>query len=126
MSIIEPFNDPAILDIDDLYRRIPPKQIDDEGRVGLEAFEDLELSVSVAKLTTPQMTMDPVSHFSNFNRWRLVSFIAGAPRAEGQKVYMQPVEDNPAHAIVWGEKSLRIQRKLASACQFVDWQAAES
>jgi hypothetical protein len=122
LCIIEPFNDPAILDIDDLYRRIPPKQIDDEGRVGLEAFEDLELSVNVAKLTTPQMTMDPVSHFSNFNRWRLASFLAGVPREEGQRVYMQPEENNPAHAIVWGEKSLRIQHKLASACQWVEWQ----
>lgn len=119
---IVPFNDPSILDSDFLYRRIQPWQVNPEkDRPNSDAFGNIELSVNVAKLTTPQMTMAPESNKPDFNNWHLVSFPAGVPRALSQLVYMKPCPDNPAHAIVWGKKKLSIRRKISRACEWIEW-----
>jgi len=120
---IVPFNDPFIFDNDILYRRIPPWQINPtKNRPNSDAFGSVELSVDVAQLTTPQITMAPVSDQPDFNNWLLASFPAGVPRALSQLVYMKPCPDNPAHAIVWGKKRLSIRRKIARACEWIEWQ----
>ena len=105
---------------DDLYRRIPP-QLARPDRPSSQNFTDRNLSVEVAKLTTAQATMQPVSHLPDFTKWRLASLKAGIPREEGLEVYSDPLPENQAHAIIFGDKPKRISRKLALACRWIKW-----
>lgn len=114
-------DDPSIRNEDELLRRVPPKQIEPDGSPSTAAFQDPHLSVFVARLTTPEKTMEEVSHFDDFQNWRIAGFLTRVPRAAGLIVYMDATPTNPAHAIVWGRKKLNIQRKLAKACRIVPW-----
>lgn len=122
MNEIEPFDDPKISNDDDLYRRIPPYQIkEDENRPTSAAFRDLHLPVNLARLTTPAQSMDPEKNRPDFYSWRLACFKTLIPRTLSLQVYMVPEPDNPAHTIVFGEKSLIIRRKLAHSCSWAEF-----
>lgn len=102
-----------IADVDGLYRRIHPSQVKD-GRPSSAAFKDAEMSVDVARLTTPKQTL------TGYPSHGLASITAGHARAEGQDVFHDPLELNPAHAIVKGNKPLSIARRLAQSAK---WEA---
>lgn len=102
-----------IADSDDLYRRIHPSQVKD-GRPSSAAFKDAEMSVDVARLTTPKQTL------TGYPSHGLASIMAGHARALGQDVFHDPLELNPAHAIVKGNKPLGIARSLAQSAK---WEA---
>lgn len=100
-----------IADADDLYRRIHPSQVKD-GRPTRAAFTDPELSVDLARLTTPEQCLS--GHASH----GLASITAGHARSLGQDVFHNPLGTNPAHALVKGKKTPRIGRSLAGSAKW--------
>ncbi|MBZ0168327.1 MAG: hypothetical protein K8F29_02645 [Kofleriaceae bacterium] len=100
-----------IADNDELYRRIHPLQVKD-GRPTSAAFKDPEMSVDVARVTTPQRVL------SEYSSHGLASITAGYARSLEQDVFHDPVENNPAHAIVKGNKPPRIAKSLARSAKW--------
>ena len=101
-----------IADVDDLYRRIHPLQVKEDGSLSSAAFKDAEMSVDVARLTTPQQSLSGyVSH-------GLVSITAGHARSLRQEVFHAPLETNPAHALVKGRKTDSIAKNLARSAKW--------
>ena len=101
----------AIADADDLHRRIHPSQVKD-GRPTRAAFTDPELSVDLARLTTLEQSL------SGHATHGLASIRAGHARSLGQDVFHDPLDTNPAHAIVKGKKTPRIGRSLARSAKW--------
>ena len=101
-----------VADADDLYRRIHPSQVKD-GKLTSAAFKDLQLSVDLARLTTPQRSL------SRHPSHGLASITALVARSLGQEVIHNPLNINPAHALVIGNKSLATARSLARSATWV-------
>jgi len=104
-----------VLDIEDgdhLYRRIHPLQVKD-GRPTSAAFKDPELSVDLARLTTLQQSL------AAYPTYGLASITAGHARSLEQEVFHDPLESNPAHALVKGTKPPRTARGLARSATWV-------
>jgi len=128
-----PLDDPSIIDSDDLYRRLKPNQYDpEENKPTPEAFlprpqDNGKLSVFVARLTTIRFVIDQISRFPNFKDWKIGILQARVPRKEGLFVRMAPSPNNPSHAQIGGEllmdetKGINIRRRLAQACNIVEW-----
>lgn len=102
-----------IADADELYRRIHPSQVKD-GMPTSAAFKDVELSVDLARLTTLERSL------TGYPSHGLASITAGHARSLKQTVFHDPLEANPAHAIVKGHKTLSIARSLARSAK---WEA---
>ena len=100
-----------IADSDELYRRIHPSQVKD-GRPTSAAFKDLELSVDLARLTTCQRSL------RRYPLHGLASIITGHARSQQQVVFHDPLETNPAHALVKGTKTLSVARSLARSAKW--------
>ena len=117
-------DDPTILDDDDLFRRVSPEQIvadeKSEGgfRLSTAAFTPIELSVDVAKETTPAKCLDTYPEHS------LVAFRAGLARSVNQIVTRAPVPDNSAHALVIGRKGAPTKRTLRDGSRWIVYQKA--
>ena len=95
-----------ILDHHDLYRRIHPSQANGE-KIISGAFNDYNLSVVLAKLSSPQKTL------KGFHGYGLVSLITGFLRNEcEQEVLHDPIRSNHAHSLVRGKKNKKMQRKI--------------
>ena len=101
-----------VADADDLYRRIHPSQVKD-GKLTSAAFKDPQLSVDLARLTTPQRSL------SGHPSYGLASITALLARSLGQEVVHNPLEVNPAHALVIGNKNLGTARSLARSATWV-------
>jgi hypothetical protein len=112
----------AVEDEDYLYRHVAPKpsQItkdparDSGWRLTSANFKSHELSVDIARLTTPDRSLHgrPGHH--------LAQFLAGFARhACDQEVVHDPLCDNDAHALVIGDKSRTLRRQLAESCTWV-------
>jgi hypothetical protein len=112
-------NDPTILDGDDLFRRVHPKHIvadeksDGGFRLSTAAFTPIELSVDVAKETTPARCLDKYPEHS------LVAFSAGLARSVDQIVTHAPEPDNTAHALVVGKKGNPTKRVLRDGSRWI-------
>ncbi len=113
----------TIDDDDGLYRHIAakPSQIQPdpaapEGwRVTSINFRNYELSVDVARLSSPDASLrDRPTH-------HLVELRAGFARHEcQQEVLHDPIPDNYAHALIKGDKpSKTVRRQLADNCKWV-------
>jgi len=100
-----------IADADALYRRIHPSQVK-EGRPSSAAFNNAELSVDLARLTTPERSL------MGYPLHGLASITAGDARFLKQTVIHDPLETNPAHALVKGHKTLRIAKSLALSAKW--------
>jgi hypothetical protein len=120
-------DDNTISDDEQLWRRINPVWfVPDDNRGGLRpssaAFDDSKdgspLSVLLASVvrSTGRNAADVLS---GFNKYALASFAAGAARSCGQGVDRTPLEDEPAHASVFGRKTKPVKRHLANAAQWV-------
>lgn len=113
-------DDPAIGDGVRLFRRIHPAHVvpdEDSGtmRVSTAAFRDLELSVDVESVMI-ELGLSAEWCIANRSGFRLVSLRAGGCRELRQLVCLDPVTDpgaeNPAHGLVYGEKTRAVQREL--------------
>lgn len=100
-----------IADVDGLYRRIHPLQVKD-GRPSSAAFNNAELSVDLARLTTLERSL------TGYPSHGLASITAGDARSLGQMVIHDPLETNPAHALVKGHKNPRIAKNLALSAKW--------
>jgi hypothetical protein len=112
-------DDPAIMDDDDLWRRVHPTQVvpDPKAEQGWRpssgAFKDPQLSVDVAKDSTVERTL------RGYQQYSLVTFTAKLARSLKQIVTYNRKEDNQAHALVVGHKSGGTARKLANGSEWV-------
>jgi hypothetical protein len=104
-----------------LWRRVAPGQVvvDDDGRVRPTSvvFQDHEngtpMSVAIAAETTLERVLAGHPGFG------VVALTAGEVRAQGQGVSRAPLDDEPAHAEVFGIKPKKVSRHLARISRWV-------
>jgi hypothetical protein len=110
-----------------LLRRIPRVHfIKDEisGRVrpSSAAFDNdpdgSPMSVVLADVL-PQIGHSPADVLTGHEGYALASIAAGLARECGQGVARDPLPEEPAHALVFGEKPRRIRRNLAKGACWV-------
>lgn len=114
-------DDVTIDDASHLWRRIPPWHFvfdDNLGRVrpSSAAFDDhpngSPMSVLIAAdVLSSGRTADSV--LQSFSGFAMASFTAGLARSCRQGIARQPLDDEPAHAIVFGRKTDRVKKRLA-------------
>lgn len=101
---------------DELYRRLAPLHVNPDGTVNsaafkLRGFPDPELSVDLARLTTPEASLAraPKPGFA------LGRLHAGDARSLGLTVRYDPLHDNRAHTLILGQRreDKTTSRKLA-------------
>lgn len=109
-----------ITDEDQLLRRVVfphPNYIKPDGTVTSFAFSLRQgedgISVDVERLTTLAFAIQDAS------RYRLYGVKAEVPRALGLFCIHDPVEGNPAHALIKGDITKSVSRKLARAAERV-------
>lgn len=102
-------------DEDILFRRIHPKLIHPDGTISKGAFRDTELSVDLARRTTPERALARAKGPG----YGLAGFSVAFARTLKQQVEHAPVPFNHAHALVVGEKPLSIARKFAEQANWV-------
>lgn len=110
-----------IADSDELYRRLAPEHINPDGSVNSAAFKlrgrpDPQISVEVARLTTPQESLGRTVRPG----FQLGILLAAIPRALNLTVRHDPLPDNDAHALIIGTNSKTICRRLAEATSVLD------
>lgn len=118
----EPSDDHTIVDGAVLWRRIHPRWVvraDDQGnRVSSAAFDNSpdgsSTSVLLADIVT-ETGRSATDVLLGFEGYGLASLTAGAARSCHQGVVRDPVEDEPAHAIVFGNKTRGNRRCLAES-----------
>ena len=120
MDIVE------IQDTEELYRRIHPYHIKPDGTVSSAAFkggDSYELSVELARLTTPEETVQRGRQLGR-ECVGLAILMAGQARELSQEVRHDPLGPdapggpNPAHALIIGQKTEPIAKQLARSCRF--------
>jgi hypothetical protein len=116
-------DDPTILDEDDLWRRIHPGWVvPDNNRGGLrpssQAFLDSPdgspMSVLLAKEDSPERAMSATV----WSGWSLAAIKASVARQNGQGICRDSNEEDPSHALVFGEKK-KARKQLAQAAVWV-------
>lgn len=121
-AVASPYeDDPSILDGDDLWRRIPPWHVvEDKNRGGKRiskaAFEDhpdgSPMSVLLAKEVTAS-GRDAHSVIADYDDFCLASVPAGLARSLNQGIVRKPLDDEPAHAEVFGKKTDGVRKRFA-------------
>ena len=114
-DLTTPFDDGTPDDSAELWRRVllQPTFIVEDGNTGTywvssAAFDDPELSVAVAN---EALTVDYL--VSGHEPCGVVAFSAGFARSLGQTVMHDAWPNDPAHALVLGEKSRSVRRAFA-------------
>lgn len=121
-------DDPTIEDDSPLWRRIPPKHfVYDENlqcrRASSAAFSDnpkdkSPMSVVLGdEVLAASRTAESV--LEGHEGFGLVSFLAGLARQFKQGIMRKPLDEEPAHAEVFGEKTRGVRRAFAKNCQWV-------
>jgi hypothetical protein len=114
-------DDPTISDDARLWRRIPRWHfVFDENlrrwRPSSAAFADSDeggsMSVGLAGLVS-EAGREAASVLSGLEGYGLAEITAGLVRRCGQSVVRDPLPEEPAHALVVGNKTRAVQRKLA-------------
>lgn len=110
-----------------LLRRIPPRHFvkdenSDQVRPSSAAFDNhpngSPMSVILADILS-QTSRGPEAALAGYEGFALASITAGLARECGQGIAREPFPDEPAHAVVFGEKPKRVQRKLAKGSQWI-------
>lgn len=100
-------NDPTIPAAERLFRRIPTTWIDwdDQGNAAISsaAFKDEELSVTLesAMARDGRPPADAIRQYPNYG---LAAITAGHARSLNQAVARDPLPEEPAHGVVYGQK----------------------
>lgn len=120
-------DDPTISDDTQLLRRIPHWHFIEDKNLGQirpssAAFDNhlngSPMSVILADVLT-QTGRTPEAILAGHEGFALAAITAGRARECGQGVAREPLPDEPAHAVVFGEKSKRVRRKLAEEARWV-------
>jgi hypothetical protein len=100
-------DDPSITDEERLFRRIPRPWInwDEHGNAAISsaAFKDEDLSVALESV----MVRDgrpPADAIRNYTGYGLAAITAARARSLNQRVARDPIEEEPAHGVVYGQK----------------------
>jgi hypothetical protein len=118
-----PFADDETIQSDEkLLRRIHPKHVvpDRDGgfRPSSAAFNDRELSVDIESTLTA-LNRSHQSCIDGYDGFGLAWFSAGTARANQQAVSRDPLPDNPAHGIVYGDKPTRVKKQLVEGATWI-------
>jgi hypothetical protein len=105
-----------IADEDELYRRLLPMHINEDGTVNSAAFKrrgkpEIEISVDLARRTTVVETLARAPH----RGFGLGVLRAASVRQIGFAVRHDPQPDNGAHCLIVGENTKQRCRLLAEA-----------
>jgi hypothetical protein len=106
-----PTDQPLFRPDDQFYRYIHPKLADEEGWPNSGAFDDDELSVDWARLTTLNEALVARP------RHGVVAITKATCDELGLDVRHDPLPGNPAHCLILGRKSGAIRRRLKEQCQ---------
>ncbi len=100
---------------DTVFRRIPnkPSHIKNDGTLSSANFIGPNTSVNIERLTTIEQTL---AGYENFG---LVRIMTGNIRELGEEVLHDPIEGNYSHAIIPGQRSASVARKLAQIASIV-------
>lgn len=100
-------DDPSIAGEERLFRRIHGSHVlwDEHGRATISsaAFKDEELSVALESV----MIRDgrpPVDAIRNYAGYGLAAITAAHARSLSQQVSRDPIDEEPAHGVVYGQK----------------------
>jgi hypothetical protein len=120
-------NDPAILDHDELWRRIPPEQIFKDEKTGRwrassACFDDSSdrtpMSTHLASVVREEGG-DPSSVLRGYENFYLVALTAGQVRDPDRGrhgVQRWPVPGDVSHTYVFGKKTRGVRRFFAEVC----------
>ncbi len=109
------FSDPCLLDPDELYRGVHPDWVKPNGEISSGAFDGDEMSVDIAKKTTPERS---------WNRMRkiqagMASVTVRLARSLKQEVRHHPLPLNHAHGLVVGKKTSSVRKQFARKATWV-------
>lgn len=100
-------DDPSIPAVERLFRRIAPSWVDwdEQGNavISSAAFKDEELSINLESV----MARDgrpPEDAIRNYPRYGLAAITAAHARSLNQAVAADPLPEEPAHGVVYGQK----------------------
>ncbi|MBI3696222.1 MAG: hypothetical protein HY238_15470 [Acidobacteria bacterium] len=120
-------DDPTIPDQAELWRRIPPWHLVKDENLGRirpssAAFDNHPDGSAMSVLLGNEMTAagcGPEAALAGHERFALAAITAHLARSCGQGIARDPLPDAPAHAVVFGEKTRLIRKKLAMAAYWV-------
>ncbi len=120
-------DDPTILDPAELWRRIPPRHfVRDENRnlvrPSSAAFDDHPNGSPMSVLLAEDVIgsgRGPNDVLSNDYGFALASITARLTRDCSQGVARDPLPDEPSHAVVFGNKTDSVRKRLALGSQLV-------
>ena len=95
-----------------LWRRIHRDHVKSDGRVSSAAFSGSEMSVDVERIQSDMsITLEDGAGVAEVE-----TVVA---RGLSQDVVADPLPENPAHALVIGDKPRRVKRALRDAARFI-------
>ena len=108
-----------LADDDELYRRLAPHHLRDDGTVNTSAYKrgkgyDPSISVDLRRLT-----QSPAAALRTRPRFGLGVLKVGDVRALGLTVRRDPLPDNEAHCVIEGVQSKELARRLAAITRVV-------
>lgn len=120
-------DDPTIVDAAALWRRIPPWHFVQDGNTGClrpssAAFENHPNGSPMSVVLGDQVVASgrsPHEIIAGHPGFALAAFNAGLARECDQGVMRDPLPEEPAHAIVFGEKPKKIARRIAKSAAWV-------
>ena len=120
-------DDPTILDASELWRRISPKHIIWDDNRGLwrpssasftNSRDGSPMSVLLADVLG-EMGRGPATVLAGHQDYGLASVTAGLARECLQGVARDPLPEEQAHGVVFGDKTNRVRRTLAEGSRWV-------
>ena len=100
-------DDPSIFGDERLFRRIPRSWVDwnESGNptISSAAFKDPELSVYLESVMA-SAGRPPTEAILNYSGYGLAAITAAHARAQNQRVARDPLPEEPAHGVVYGQK----------------------
>lgn len=116
-------DDPTISGQERLFRRIPQSWVhwDENGSASISsaAFKDHELSVNLESVMA-RIGRQPEDCIRGYAGYGLAAITAAHARSLQQAVARDPLPDEPAHGVVYGDKKHRgISGKLRDGAQWV-------
>lgn len=116
-------DDPSIPGSERLFRRIPPTWVDwdEDGNAAISsaAFKDEELSVNLES-TMARDSRPPEDAIRNYPGYGLAAITAAHARSLNQNVASDPLPEEPAHGVVYGQKKKGgIGGKLRDSAEWV-------
>ena len=120
-------DDKSILDDAELWRRIPPLHVvEDKNRGGKRissaAFEDHPDGTPMSVVLGQEVLAagrDALSVIAGHDNFCLAHVTAGLARSLNQGIVRKPLDDEPAHAEVFGKKTHGVRKRFARAAVWI-------